>query len=532
MKKNIIKFFNIASALVVGSIVLMNCESDADILGSQFFTGAVAVDSAYAIVAYNYNNGDTIRTDASKLDSIVLGAFAEPKFGMQKASYVTQVRLSTYDPDFGDNPVLDSAVLVLKPAFDSDSITTTTTEDYTYSDEDNDSVAAKKVVNTYPIKKYGRTKINNKTIFNIKVHQVDDFLGAASDEVRSNKSVALGAELGTKTFNGDVTSIKITKDSDNSDLYVREAGIRIPLDATFFQNNIILKEDTSVLSDAASFIRYFKGLRISVAETDGYLFKMLASTMELNLYYKNDKVVDNVTTRQSLVYQMNLSTANARFSQIEYNRADTAFETAMATNDTINGDSRLFIQGMGGPGAGFKVQASTMDYLKQKYEDDKIGIISAKIRIYTDPIDWNNSYAKPQSFVVRAKSFDNTTNQPTDLYSFLTDMSTLAYSGFYSLVKANNLTSNPAYYDIGITQSLKNIIEKTDETKKDFIINVGDYTRDVNGNLVGSYYEDTSQNYNTRSYTPNRALFLGTITNTADPLYDKGAKLLITYGTK
>ena len=531
MKKNIIKFFNIASALVVGSIVLMNCESDADILGSQFFTGAVAVDSAYAIVAYNYNNGDTIRTDASKLDSIVLGAFAEPQFGMQKASYVTQVRLSTYDPDFGDNPVLDSAVLVLKPAFDSDSITTTTTEDYTYSDEDNDNVAAKKVVNTYPIKKYGRTKINDKTIFNIKVQQVDEFLGASTDQVKSNKTVTLGAELGSKTFNGDITSIKITKDSDNSDLYVRDAGIRIPLDTTFFQNNIILKEDTSVLSDAASFIRYFKGLRISVEETDGYLFKMLSSTMELNLYYKNDKVEDNVTTRESQVYQMNLGAANARFSQIEYNRS-SIFANAMATNDTINGDSRLFIQGMGGPGAGFKVQASTIDYIKQLYEEDKVGIISAKIRIYTDPDAWNNNYEKPQTFVVRAKSFDNTTNEPTDLYSFLTDMSTLAYSGFYSLVKANNLTSNPAYYDIGITQSLKNIIEQEDETKKDFIINVGDYTRDTNGNLIGSYYEDTSQYYNTRSYTPNRALFLGTITNTADPLYDKGAKLLITYGTK
>ncbi len=77
------------------------------------------------------------------IDIIRIGAFSEPVFGGQKVSYFTQVRLSSYNPDFGKNPVVDSVVLTLKPLYEtaSDSLKTTTTEDYIYPDG---NVAAKK----------------------------------------------------------------------------------------------------------------------------------------------------------------------------------------------------------------------------------------------------------------------------------------------------------------------------------------------------------------------------------------------------
>ena len=157
MTKNIQKLFNITATLVIGSLILWNCESDADRLGSQFFqNGVQGTETSYPLIAFTVNNGDSLRTDAT------LGAFSEPQFGLQKSSYISQVRLAEYAPDFGTNPILDSAVLVIKPQYASDSVTTTTNEDYIYPDGD---VASKKVVSTYPVKKYGRTKINGKTIF-------------------------------------------------------------------------------------------------------------------------------------------------------------------------------------------------------------------------------------------------------------------------------------------------------------------------------------------------------------------------------
>jgi hypothetical protein len=56
----------------------------------------------------------------------------------------------------------------------------------------------------------------------------------------SNKQVA--SSLGTKTFDGYLKAIKITKDSDNSELFSRDAGLRIPLDADFFSKKLLIKK--------------------------------------------------------------------------------------------------------------------------------------------------------------------------------------------------------------------------------------------------------------------------------------------------
>ncbi|MBO6200981.1 MAG: DUF4270 family protein, partial [Chryseobacterium sp.] len=111
--------------LAMGIVVLNSCEGELDNLGSQLVDGNAAdgYDKAYSLIAYNIDNSDLIRADASRLDSVRIGAFSESVFGGQKASYITQLRLNTYDPDFGTNPVIDSVVLTLKPSFSISSAT-------------------------------------------------------------------------------------------------------------------------------------------------------------------------------------------------------------------------------------------------------------------------------------------------------------------------------------------------------------------------------------------------------------------------
>lgn len=515
MTKNIKKLYNITATLVIGSLILWSCEPDADMLGSQFFqNGAQGTESSYSVIAYNVNNNDSIRTDNDRLQSATLGAFNESQFGLQKSSYVSQVRLSSYSPEFGTNPVLDSAVLVIKPVYPTDSATTTTAEDYIYPIG---AVPAKKVVVTYPVSKYGKTKIGGKTIFNINVNEVNDFLGSNTDDIRSNRNVTTGTLIGSKVFNGTVSSIKITKDSDNSDLYVRDASIRIPLDSTFFQNKIIKKGSSSELADAASFIRYFKGIKLSVAENDGYIFNFDPNTVAITLYYKKDKVENGTTTREDGVFLLDLGSSNTHFNQIVYDRAGTPSEAAIAVQDTIVGSPKIYAQGMGGPGIGLKIPDATIAAIKDLYNNDKIGIISAKLRLYTDVTSWSNNYQKPSYFVVKQK----------DLNTYLEDMNALAYTGLYNLVKAYDLDKNPAKYEIGITQTFKNVIEKEAKSRH-FILNVGNYTLDTNGALLGSLYPDLGpQNFNTRSYTPHRAVFVG-----SDPGNEKSVKLILTYGKK
>ena len=81
MIKNITKVFNITAVLVLGSLAVLSCESDADQLGSQFFqNGAQGNETTFPVIAYNANNNDSIRirTDNLQTDSATLGAFAEP----------------------------------------------------------------------------------------------------------------------------------------------------------------------------------------------------------------------------------------------------------------------------------------------------------------------------------------------------------------------------------------------------------------------------------------------------------------------
>ena len=503
--------------LVMGMLVLNSCEGELDDLGSELVNGNAAdgYDKAFSLIAYNIDNGDFVRADASKLDSVRIGAFDEPVFGRQKVSYVTQLRLNAYNPDFGTNPVIDSVVLTMKPKYETatDSITTTTNEEYIYPDG---SVAAKKVVKTYPVSKYGKYKLaGEKTKFTIKVNEVDDFLGGTSDSLSSNKAVALGAEIGSEVFNGTVNSVVVTKDSDASELLNRTVSYRMKLNNTFFQNKIIAKKGDQVLKDAASFIRYFKGISVSVSEPDGYLFSMAPNDLSITMYYKNDVTgTDGVVTRTKAETSFNLGSGNVHLSKIAYERAtasgayNAAIALAAKRADVIKTDTRLQVtpaetlypQGMGGASFGVRIPAATITLLKNKYKNEKIGIVSAKIRLYNDTSLWDNKYKKPNNMLVKDRV----------LKGFLPDMTSLANAG-YSLVKIANLSTKDTYYDIGITASLKTIIEDDShnptEKDKDFIISLGAYLSDSSTGLL------LGQTSNTRAYTPYRIVLKGTDTN-------------------
>ena len=209
-------------------------------------------------------------------------------------------------------------------------------------------------------------------------------MGSNSDKIFSDKDVATSTLLGSKTFDGKINSVKITKDSDNSSIIERSPSIRIKLDSAFFQNKIIKKGSSPELADAASFIRYIRGLKLSVDENDGYLFNFDPNSMGLTLYYKKDQVDNGVTTRVVGDMNFDLGTSNTHFNQNTFIRTGTALASALAAGNTTLGDPKLFAQGMGGPGIGLRIPATTIAEVKNMYKNEKIGIISAKIRLYTD----------------------------------------------------------------------------------------------------------------------------------------------------
>ncbi|OBS13180.1 hypothetical protein ATE49_14035 [Elizabethkingia miricola] len=502
---------NVCFVATIGLFTLTSCEADADNLGSQFLDGNAAngLEFSYPVIAYNIDNKDSIRSDAKNLTNAILGAFDEPVFGMHKAAYVTQLRPSAYGTDFGTNPKVDSVVLQILPSYVTDSVTTTTTTINKVS-TDQDST---KTVNTYPLVKYGRSKIGGNPVkFKLNVHEVTDFLYDNTKTYFSNQVVATGANpLGTKQIDGNVRGVKITKVGDNSELLSRDPGIRIQLDKNFFQNKIIAYQGKNELSDAASFIRHFRGLRLSVDENDGFLFNLNPNTMSVTMYYSNDVTSNNTTTRQQNTYTFDLGTSNVHFSQFTFNRpsAPSAYTTAMGNINKTTGDAKLYLQGAGGNGAEFVIPTSIIEGLRNKYTQEKAGILTAKIRLYSDENTWKSAFAKPSTFTVLQK----------DMKQFMDDQTALAGAG-YIRVKATNLDKNPAYYDITITQTVKNIVEK-DAENKPIVINVGDFTANSQtGALLG-------WNYTSRAYTPNRVVLVGT-----DELNVNKAQLQVIYTKK
>lgn len=478
-------------SLFFGSIVV-ECNSDADDLGLQFFENneAQGEQAAYDLVAYNVNNNDVVRSDSYSLKKATLGAFNEIQFGMQKSAYVTQVRLSKYAPDFGTNPIVDSVVLEIKPEYDATAKTTSITN-ITYKGQ-----AAKQTLTAYSAVKYG----NPASAMTINVNEITTDLGSTGTEILSNRSVTGGTLLGTKSFTGNSIAVSINKVSDNTALLTKDAGLRIPLNASYFQTKIADKGGASELSNESNFINYFKGLKISIQENDGYLINFAPDQVTMTMYYKSGG--------KSNTFSFDLGSSNVHFSQISYNRT-TIFNNVMAGIDRTNGDPLLYMQGMGGPGAGIRIPENAIEALKTLRRDRRAAIVSAKIRLYTDASVWNNSYTKPDNFLVKKEG-------ETD---FIADIKAMLYNNNFKLVTAYATNTNPSYYDVNITKTVKDIVEQGQEAK-DIILNIGSYLTNYNGALV-------SEDYNTNVYSPNRAVFVGT-----NPTNRYRPQLLVTYIVK
>ncbi|MDQ0780347.1 DUF4270 family protein [Chryseobacterium sp. W4I1] len=516
---------------VFGSALLYNCEPEPDSLGEQLFIDGAAEGNvtSYDLIAYNINNHDTIRSDAGKLVSLinsttgaatytsVLGAFSEGQFGMQKASLLTQLRMSTDNFDFGTNPKIDSVVLVMRPAAVADSVTAPGAKDENLL-IGTETVPVSTDIKTYPVNyqvKYGKTKLGTggtNTLMHVKVDEVTTFLDGNSDAFkRSNVTVSTGESLGNSVFDGKVRAVTITKKSDNSSVFTSDAGFRIPLNKNFFQTKILDKSKKPELMDAANFTRYFKGIRLSVEETDGYLFEFSPDNMEIVMYYTNEKNDNGTITRPQTTFKLLVS--GGRYGQYEYNRLGSAWKDASDAINTTDGDPKLYLQGMGGPSVGIKIPDETISKLKTLYNKDKAAIVSAKIRIYTDDSSWKNNYRK------KADNFTilpviKGSDQLLTSSGFISDLS----AGFVWL-KSNDLDKNPSSYDFTVTKTVKDIVEGA-EANKILLINMGKFLTSDTQKYVG--YKNT-----TRAFATERGVYVGTNKNNPNRI-----QLKITYGTK
>ncbi len=305
--------------LLVSLFIFASCQDPSGVgleIDSNEAINTSIVDTS-TIRAYTVKE-DTILNN--RLTNFPVGFLKDPVFGTTEANMALVFSLPTTRVNFGTNPVLDSAILVLP----------------------------------YGTGFYGDSLNTNYTL---EVRQLNENLyrGSFIPAIFNRKSFnAKPTVLGSKTFRynlKDSISITVINDSRPDSVKKQIPQIRIALDKTFITNNI-LRADTNVFRSAAAFANYFNGLYVSMNKNglnNGGLLPIkffngtgssATSVSRLELYYKN--TANNVVDTN----QVNLSIQEASASSINHVYTGTVVESALAS--TSRNQEIVYLQGLGG----------------------------------------------------------------------------------------------------------------------------------------------------------------------------------------
>lgn len=281
----------------------------------------------------------SVQTNA--LPQYLLGAYSDPVYGLSEASILTQLSLSATNPDFGTDPVLDSVVLVL-PYFST-------------VEEEGEGGTVYKLDSVYgesPIKlsvyksNYFLRDLDpstnfeeNQMYFSDQQAVIENNLGRLLVEenvVLNNKEVILFSE-GKEVGEDGETQM------DTSRLSPR---LRVHLPVDFFQQEILNKGGSQLLLSTANFQSYFRGLYLKAEALNGRghmaAFDLSSANTKVILYYTN--TIDDPTDSGNATLDKH-NTYVLTFAGNHVNVYDNDFQVNLMNQDTIQGESNLYLKG-------------------------------------------------------------------------------------------------------------------------------------------------------------------------------------------
>jgi hypothetical protein len=342
-------------------LLLAGCDKDfasieSDVIGednANFDTPSITIP----ITAYN-KKLDAVQI--SNLTETLLGLYNDPLYGKTTASFVSQITPSLYNPDFGIKTAIDSVVLTIP--YHSTATGSSTREDGTtetlYALDSlygNPETPIKLSVhkNTYflrdfnpssefndPQRYYSNANNTDKTInsafveatnittINFENFKTSDLIYVNNNFEPSNEEIVL------TTGSGDTKEITA----------LLEPSFRVHLDTTLWHNEIIKKQDLSVLSNANNFKDHFRGLyfKAEAINDNGsmVLLNLANSKANIVIYYSKDTSSTDATRIQS-TYTLN-------FSGNKLNTFINDFDKVNLTNgNKSEGDQNLYLKNLG-----------------------------------------------------------------------------------------------------------------------------------------------------------------------------------------
>lgn len=244
-------------------LTFYGCDKDFETIGSDIIGAPGFSADLYDEAVISFTNNDLGPVQTNNLPVNLLGVYTHSFYGLQTADILTQVNLSIPDPDFGDQPVLDSVVLRIPYFY------TTLEPEEGETDEtikyDLDSI-------------YGSDPIKLSIIeSNFFLNEFDPETGfEESQKYYSNIREVIEGNLGLPIYENESFipsdqdyEIYGENDKGEDDTLTLPPQIRIKLPVEYFQSRIIDKGGSSELSSESSFKDYFRGLYIDTEPING-----------------------------------------------------------------------------------------------------------------------------------------------------------------------------------------------------------------------------------------------------------------------
>jgi len=343
-------------------VLFASCDKEFNVVGEDII-GDNSFDikkEEFSAVAYNQKLGPI---QSNNLPINPFGIYDNPSFGTTKATFVTQLALSTSNPTFDLTTAKIKSVVLSIPYFVDKTKTVYNTADgsSTYVlDSIYGPEKAKMKLSVYESGYYMRDLDPEDQFTQAQKYYTNQFSEfydlKKGNRLNDGPNVAENDEF----FFDSAEIVKKTTSSDNKETVTRSApAMRLNLNTQFFYDKI-LKAPAGSLADNAVFKQYFRGLFFNVESigTPGNLAMIDFSAGKIIITYT--ETVNSVETEKTFELQLKGNTVS--FLDQSNSNSNYAAATDPANINTIKGDPNLYLKGGEG----------SMSILKL-FGDDKFG---------------------------------------------------------------------------------------------------------------------------------------------------------------
>jgi hypothetical protein len=544
MKKSILKI----SSIFFLFVLLVSCDKDfnsldSDVIGDDHFD--LELYDEASVIAYSKATGP-VQTNNLPLNA--LGIYNNPKFGVTKAHFVSQVELKTENPNFGFNPVIDSVYLYV-PYF----TTQTSTEpdggrtyelDSVYGYSETAKFRLRVLENGFYIRDFNPTE-NLQTAqkyYSDDKSLVDPFKGT---ELLNNSSVASqnnefffnNKEIKIYKTNGqglyvDSQGVVLANQTDVSLRVVKERrapGMWLDLKNSFFQQKILNATTSGNLYSNNVFKNYFRGLLFEVEEISagqGALALLDFANAELRILYKassQEPTLENpnpTRTRRDFDLKMGFNGTTLRSNSInffEYNNSPD-YNVGITSGNETTGSENLYIKGGNGSVAFIDLFTPTqLQDLRQSVAAGNWMVNDAILIFYIDKVKMAGLplSSEPDRIYI----YDATNNRPIFDYSIDVSSSNnpkknkIIFGGIIQK-EGEGATTTSVKYTIRLTEHIKKILKADENGEYQDNIKIGlSVTESINIPTTASIKSTNSISIGGANPLTVNALPLGSVIN-------------------